>query len=153
LRVVRRVVPDVHEAVLQRLLRQRPLPDYTQRDGKQFRGARPVELGEGGPVAQRRAGDEGGEAPFLAGHGAVRSRPGFHIGSSRPEAAFSVRAAMKRKSERRLRYLMLRADTASARPSATSERSARRQTARARWQAAAARVPPGRTNSRSGGSG
>src|SRR5207253_2301698 len=84
-------------------------------------------------VAERGALEKPGEARLrgLRRQVASPSRPGFHRGSGDPWAALMVRAARNSRSESRLRYLMLSTETPSMRPRATSERSARRHTARA----------------------
>ena len=152
--VVRRAPPDVDETVLQRL------PPRAASPGLYEARRQTVSSGSRGRAPRRRCG-----RPARCGRAALRggrrswatyffsSRPGFHRGSGTPSAALMERATRKSRSESRFRYWMDRAETASTRPSATSERSARRQMARARWHADAAGVPPGRMNSFSTGSG
>ena len=63
----------------------------------------------------------------------------------------STRASTNKRSDRRFRYLSASGDTLSVRASDQQRRSARRHTARATWQAAAAGPPPGSMNSFRGG--
>src|SRR5690606_5969465 len=64
-----------------------------------------------------------------------------------PASRFKTRAKTKQRSDSRFKYCMTGLLMASLLLTATTERSDRRQTVRAKWANAAARLPPGRMNS------
>src|SRR5207247_10191320 len=67
-----------------------------------------------------------------------------HFVSGRLAWALAARASTNRRSDSRFRYLRISGETAAPCPRATTARSARRHTVRARCRAAAFAVPPGR---------
>src|SRR5437879_1019075 len=73
-----------------------------------------------------------------------RDANGHHGISSWPVCMFTARASTNSRSDRLFRYWMITGLTGWLRASVTTERSARRQTVRATWSAAAFGDPPGR---------
>src|SRR5690606_4746260 len=158
--------PEARDAALaRRSVRFREPVQADQPGLPDRRGAPPRHGGAARPAQEARGSLRGGGD--LAGRFYPRPRSWRHCTSGRPACRLRMRPATNSRSERRLRYwraaalaplldslaplLESLAPLVASPPSATTARSARRHTARARCAAAAARLPPGRANSFNGG--